>query len=124
MRFTVMHLNAYETHREDDANLVLHTFSSVDFTFAKDRHQREMAIHKLHTLKETLDVYSDFLQALDGAALDAESAALQAEMLGVFAHDTTNMRASMASAFIAALYSSQKQRDYELESLFTKTARL
>uniref|UniRef100_A0A6C0C0B4 Uncharacterized protein n=1 Tax=viral metagenome TaxID=1070528 RepID=A0A6C0C0B4_9ZZZZ len=35
MRFTVMKLNGYETHREDDANLVLHTFSSVDFTFAK-----------------------------------------------------------------------------------------
>uniref|UniRef100_A0A6C0C0M2 Uncharacterized protein n=1 Tax=viral metagenome TaxID=1070528 RepID=A0A6C0C0M2_9ZZZZ len=30
-----MKLNGYETHREDDANLALHTFSSVDFTFAK-----------------------------------------------------------------------------------------
>uniref|UniRef100_A0A6C0C032 Uncharacterized protein n=1 Tax=viral metagenome TaxID=1070528 RepID=A0A6C0C032_9ZZZZ len=27
--------NGYETDREDDANLVFHTFSSVDFTFAK-----------------------------------------------------------------------------------------
>jgi len=30
-----MKLNGYETHREDDANLVLRTFSSVDFTLAK-----------------------------------------------------------------------------------------
>ena len=34
MRFTVMKLNGYEPHREDDANLVSHIFSSVDFMFA------------------------------------------------------------------------------------------
>uniref|UniRef100_A0A6C0BZT6 Uncharacterized protein n=1 Tax=viral metagenome TaxID=1070528 RepID=A0A6C0BZT6_9ZZZZ len=30
-----MKLNGYETHGGDDANLALHTFSSVEFTFAK-----------------------------------------------------------------------------------------
>ena len=70
--------------------------------------QRENAVHKMHQMKETLNVHADLLQAMDGATLDAESAALQAEMLGAFAHDTTNVRVSMAGAFVAALFELRK----------------
>ena len=70
--------------------------------------QRNNAIQKMHQLKELLNVHSDLLQAMDGADLDAESAALQAEMLSAFAHDATKVRDSMAGAFVAALFELRK----------------